>query len=252
MINNTYNDIGPFKFVPENSRARVAYLANLASERSLDAALRAAKDAGGTIDTVSVKSSSTTVTASWDGDRHASDVRKKFFAHTVINVLFTPFIGIFLCAPFLYPFDQNGWLYTSVSLFFACCVVFLATIFTTPYRDVLRSWFDFKAHGFADEALIHHAVQVAGQTWFLSKDALITSSVDLGKKSITRTVFYDAIGTATVTVEDGFEGVTITGRDGLFIARIAKPQCDNFSTTEDFALEITRRVNLARDCRAHN
>lgn len=94
--------------------------------------------------------------------------------------------------------------------------------------------------------MIDAAVQTAGQIWLLGEHALVIAWANHEEASSTRTVFYDAIGTVNVTVEDGLEGVTVTGRDGSVIGRIAKPQGDQVDTAAGLAANIRRRVERVR------
>lgn len=245
-IPTAYSDIGPFKYVPEDVRARAASLANRASARSLDAALSAAATAGGGYELNAYRPSDTAVTMAWaDEDKHVSGVRKSFLGETLLVTLLTSIMGIpaFLS---LIEWMDNGRNIGAPIAFGAMAAAFFTAIYFSWYRSSLITRRELRKQGFAGDALINAIISRAGKTWLLGEQALVIASADHAEASSTRTVFYDAIGTVTVTQEKGLEGVTVTGRDGLVIGRLAKPQGNQIGTAEGLAAAIRQRAEKAR------
>ncbi|MCZ7861249.1 hypothetical protein O9X98_07485 [Agrobacterium salinitolerans] len=241
-----YSDIGPFKYVPEDVRSRVASLANQASGRSLDAAMRAADAAGGGYEMYAYRPSTTAVTATWsDEDKHVTSVRKHFVVETLLVAALTSIflIPAVLCA--VAWADGKASLGGSI-VFGAIGIVFFSALYFTGYKKTLRSRSDLKTQGFAGDALIDATLRVAGSTWLLGEEALVIAWANQSSASSTRAVFYDAIGTVTVTVENGLEGVTVTGRDGQFIGRLVKPKGYHSGTADGLAAEIRKRAEKSR------
>ncbi|MCV9965042.1 hypothetical protein OIU34_24400 [Pararhizobium sp. BT-229] len=244
---SAYDKIGPFKYVPENVRARVASLANLASSRSLDEALHASEASGGGYSINAYRPATAAVTSSWAEEEHVARVRGGVRRDTVAVALFSSIFPI-LSALFAIDVAQGSsfGLFLALVMGGAGTIIMAGGLYFAGYKETLRSRRELKTQGFRGDALIDVAVHAAGQTWLLGEAALVIAKADHKETSSTRTVFYDAIGTVTVTVEDGLEGVTVTGRDGLVIDRIAKPVGYQSDTAEVLASAIRQRAENAR------
>lgn len=243
---SAYDKIGPYKYVPEHVRARVASLANLASSRSLDEALHAAEASGGGYSFNAYRPAATAVTSSWAEESHVTWVRRGVRRDTIAVALFSSVFPI-ITTPFAIDVAQgNSFAVFPTLTFGAGAVIMACVLYFAGYKDTLRSRRELKTQGFRRDALIDAAVHAAGTTWLLGEQALVISKADHKNTSATRTVFYDAIGTVTVTVENGLEGVTITGRDGLVIDRIAKPVGHQSDTAEVLASALRQRAEKAR------
>lgn len=243
---SAYDKLGPFKYVPDNVRSRVASLANLASSRSLDEALRAAEAIGGGYSINAYRPASTAVTSAWAEEEHVAWGRAVYRRETIAAVLFSSVFPA-LSAPFAIDVVQGKSYALFPALIFGVGTIITAGfIYFAGYKDTLRGRRELKTQGFRGDALIYAAVQAAGQTWLLGEKALVIAKADHKDSSKTRTVFYDAIGTVTVTIVDGMEGVTVTGRDGLVIDRIAKPVGYQSDAAEALASDIRNRAEKAR------
>lgn len=244
-----YTDIGPFKYVPEQARSRCASAANLASDRAYDAALRALRDLDGSAEANNgVHPSPVAVAASWDEEGERTKERNS------INLTFmmtAPFSGFFLlmgtaliAASFCDKRPNFGLGLGSTLLVFG--IIALIVMYFSGYRDLLRMRRELDTQGFIDNTMPDALASAATNVWLLGSQALVIAEPGEEDTPKTRTVFYDAIGTATVTVEDGLEGVTITTRDGRRIARIAEPEGDGIQAASDLVALIRKAVATAR------
>jgi MFS family permease len=225
---SSYDKIGPFKNVPEAERARIASVANRAAERASDAALRAALEAGAKAHGKGiVRPSAAAVTSAWSKeDEHA----RRYGMQALVETLFLLAICSVLAFPSLASLVDwyhgrpgalfGAFLLAMLPLAFAIWVYFIA------YRKTLKDWRAVRRLGHADDALSHAVGTAAGKVWLLGQTGIVIGWADQDEFSTTRAVFYDAIGNATLTVENGLEGVTIWTRDGSFIDRIAKPDLE--------------------------
>ncbi|MDW9479065.1 hypothetical protein GOB57_10355 [Sinorhizobium meliloti] len=84
-----YQNIGPFKYVPPAVLARVAALANRASGRALDEALRAADAVGGGYELNAYRPSSVAVTAGWNEEKHVVYFGERFVREAILIALLT-------------------------------------------------------------------------------------------------------------------------------------------------------------------
>lgn len=247
---NTYDRIGPFKYVPENVCTRVAAIANRASGRALDEALRAAQMAGGGYEVNAYRPSSAAVTAGWHEEKHVTRVRRNFRHESLIVAFFTSILAVPAVLATIDAIHGEAHALIPAIAFGICAAILICVWYFAGFKETLRHRRELRTQGFAGDALIDATVRTAGQLWLLGENALVIAWADHEEASLTRTVFYDAVGTITVTVEDGMEGVTVTGRDGLVIGRIAKPCGYQIDTAEGLASEIRRRAELARKAAA--
>jgi hypothetical protein len=241
-----YDTIGPFKYVPEEARLRVASLANRASGRALDAALRAGELCGGAHQNDAYRPSPDSVTAQWPAEDHLTRQRKEASFEVILMLVGGSLFSIPSMFAFAAALQGIQGMASLAALLCAAAMVIMGVVYYFGVNPALRALRDIKLQGFAGEALVDVSAHSAGQIWLLAEQALIIASANHKEFSSTRSVFYDAIGSVAVTVEGGFEGVTVTGRDGLVIGRIAKPFGLQGDNTEAIASHIRHLVEKAR------
>jgi hypothetical protein len=110
----------------------------------------------------------------------------------------------------------------------------------------LRWLRELKTQGFVENPMPDALAKAATNVWLFAGGALVIAEPGDGDTIKTRTIFYDAIGTATVTVENGYEGVTITARDGQTLGRIAKPEGEGVGSADDLVVLIRIASATAR------
>lgn len=140
----------------------MASIANHASDRSLDAALRAADEAGGAYEIKAYRPSSTAASAAWvDADKYVASVRKRFLCETLV-VASLCLVPLLMSAAYAYGwYVGNGGLVVAVTFGALALVLFTASYFE-GYGATLRSRSDVKTQGFARDDLINAVVRTAG------------------------------------------------------------------------------------------
>jgi hypothetical protein len=241
-----YSDIGPFKLAPEAARIRIAAAANLASDRAYDAALRAASKEEGKAFIDGVHPSSAAVASVWDEEKESKTARDSLHLSVLMSV---PYWAIFLmvgAACILGRIcDKNAPLTLGIGSFGIGLVLLIAS-YIIGYRKAFRMLREIKANGFADDEMLDALAEAATNVWLFGDQAIYIAEPAEDRTPKVRTVFYDAIGTATVTVENGVEGVTITTRDGQTIARIAKPEGRDVTSADGLVARIKQAVDKSR------
>ncbi|MCV9965043.1 hypothetical protein OIU34_24405 [Pararhizobium sp. BT-229] len=253
MTTHPYSNIGPFKGVPEDARALAAFRANAASDRAMDASVRAASEVGDDVHReYSVHPSPRAATSVWDSGKANSARREArfLFAVTVGSCAVPAAFSVFsLCA---YVFGWTGFMDSPPgrewvdAVGFGVMACFVLAVTWMPGRRAAADLREIRQQGFVGDTLPRPVMRVAGVQWLFGSAAVHIGQADDDLYSESRSIYYDAIGKTTIVEKKGIRYVVLIGRDGLELARIADPRGGAFQSPEAVAAKITGLAAAAR------
>jgi hypothetical protein len=248
-MTSRYTTVGPLKDMTAAGIEMVTAAANESHALSSSAVVRRALENEERLDiSTSITSGQSAFSAEWESDRDFVDeVRVKAFFGRLIPLaaagLALSFLALALVSK-AWPGMGDIYVY---GLFATILSVFAlgTAIMTHSDRVTLRQCREF---GFHDDYFLRDAAQIGGSVWNTGKHALyIASRERRSDKPGVKVVFYDAIGSTTVEVdESGRESIEITGRDGELIASILAPESNDYPDPHAIALALRQRANAAR------
>jgi hypothetical protein len=251
MTSTPYSPIGPFKGVPSDVLARAALHANNAYEASAASLVRQAAIVGDeTSKSAVVHSSVSAANAVWAGvqnDAVSSLKSANGDYHFWLAILAT--LGGASALSLLIAIIGNKPDYFAPGF----AAGFIAVIACgLPYLGIvgpaLTARREIREQGYFGDCLLVALGCVAGHAMLPGTQALHIATTDvLGKVSV-KAVFWDAIGYATVEIDDnGLERVDIHGREGSVIGSITSPSVtDGHLDASGFAALVNERVAAVR------
>lgn len=259
-IGQIYDNVGPFKDVPEQDRKRLARTAGEAVEVAYGTALRQARDAGDAEVSTACFSSVSAVNSGWSMiQRHNENEVTGYRCGIWIFRAFSVFLAAFLSCMAHEVTKAVGEVYPEVNstLWFSVAMVAIALAFSIGNYAVTRlegeTYRAIRKHGYDDWAAQSFAIK-AGKCWIIGNEALHIAEIE-GGKSVARSVFFDAIGHVSAKVVENRETVVLMSRDGDRIAALQPgivltggDQTETIGeiSAEDLATSIRERAAASR------
>jgi hypothetical protein len=222
-----YRDIGPFEGVPEDARAVSALAASRASEAALTAALRQSEEVGDTSrPDFAIFPAVAAANSAWrtveKADAHDlemtyPDYLLAFRVPLVLAAIGATILCLYLC-PAASVHRDNAFGAGFAFLGVAAIVFVVGSLSGGRHAKRVRK--EKAARGFVGDHLSRALRAEVGKCWALGGKALHLGYGD-GKA---RSIFFDAIGHVSVTVDDGIENVCVFGRDGVAMCSMAAPE----------------------------
>lgn len=240
-----YDNIGPFRGVPENLRQLAAARANAAADIAVSAAIREAREMGEECHQHQAFFSSATTTTHWLGEFvHDNAVSCRSSIRTDLEMSFLVLslttLGAFSIASV--GISDGHAVAGILAAVFIFAVIFLV-VWGTALCGALRGRKEMREQGYTSDDLPKAAARIGGQCWLPATNVLhIVETREEGKPKV-RTVFYDAIGRAVTGVQYGLEFVELTSKDGSFIAKLNCPQGSQIADAHGLARFITDRMS---------
>lgn len=243
-----YSSVGPFHGVPEEARARVAAAANAAASKAVAAAIRTSRETGDECyEHDAVFQGLPKLNALGDRNRQVNRTTRSegwFKAVFIVGLL-----GLFGTVPFMMASDYMSVVPDSgdrplVIAGLACAALWVLAVVVAWFSG-LRDIADIRRQGFVRDRLPDAAARRASVCWLLGERSVQIAEFD--DELEVKTVFYDAIGVAKVTIDgDGLERVEITGRDGAELAAIVSPEGQNVASAHHLAKTLTEYAAASR------
>lgn len=244
---NIYNDVGPFRGVPEEFRQRTAAHANKAAAVAVAAAIREAREAG---------EETYEHEAFFPGPEAVTALDKGFFDDSVSSrssarfdlVLFTLGFSVVIAsiAVIFNTLGSHQQNMISALVGTAALIVIFVFSWIGIGKPAIEALSELRRQGYLDDALPQAAANVAGSCWLPGPTAMQIVSTHGGGKTSVRTVFYDSIGKASMRSDEGVESTVLTARDGTFIAALSWPRGHQVRSAHGLAKLIMAKAENAR------
>ena len=225
-MNVSYSAIGPFRGVPETSRALAAARADASAKAAVSAAIREAREIGDAAYEHQAFFPAPSVLGRLDGEVYPDTVSSLRSARIDMAVG----LAFLVCVVFISVFlairgSMNGYS-AAASVAWGGTVLVPMSVFVwfTILSSAVRARRELLSQGYLGDELPSTAARIAGNCWVPTDKALYVVQNGFEGKPVVRTVFYDAIGRASLHVEDGREYTRITARDGSPIASLESPK----------------------------
>jgi hypothetical protein len=242
--NRQYAGIGHFKGVPDAARLQASRKAGEAQSLATKAVLREAIDLGENPpdEDAVARPSVDALNAVWEPiEADTASSLRSALLDLRLAIIFP--IAAALLGPLAAVLNPHHVYTTSLpigTLVLTGFLIWLVTFFVlwaVIGREASAAVRSIREQGFLDEDLPRALSRVSGHAWLVGEKALYIARWD--DKEV-KTVFYDAIGLAKVSVrDDGREAVVVTARDGSVIARMTSPSFMGRDSARHLAERIT-------------
>jgi hypothetical protein len=223
-----YNNVGPFRGVPDTLTKRIANIANSAAETVMAAAVREARTKSDASGDERVFLQGPDVINRLD-DRYLEEQRWQR-SHAYGDITFASLISVGILSFFIAwllhaPEEIEPWGIAAAAVIVLFSVFMIGVMVRSTIFPAIKRLRELRSQGYVADHLPETVRSNAGKCWLLGEQAIEIAELGGKDGAFVTSVFYDAIGTVAITTDKGIESVALLSRSGGWLATLSSPVC---------------------------